>query len=1387
MKTKMFRIGKSTLAVVLTFMMLVSMLTVGMLTTSAATVDDSSVGASNYYLWYNTASTSENPVNFKQSAKMVSDGNNGYYSDITIPATGGNYWFLVNESSTTATDKMWSNNPNVTSNYSKVSACGSQEWGGYRICRVSVTQANTTIRITMDSSKNIIISEAGSPTPTSSFNLVGNFFDDWVTSTPFVSNKVVLNLPANSTYEFKLYGNSDSKWYGNSGTMTKDNCTNWNFSSSEGASCKITTDKAGDYTFTLVNNTPCISVTYPSEPGPTPSANYYIGGRLQQNWSTSSKTQQFTKVSDHTYKFETNTSVAELSKVWQDSGYTADQYFFIHTGSGIESNTWFSGNGGNGNAFHQNTESNKLTLTKSSDGDTSTDKLIKFADTTDTSSPVTIWLDDTDSNSPKLWYSTGSEPTGYKITDKSKNGKVNVPSTANAGDEVTLTYTPNTGYEFASVSVVGADQTAIEVVDNKFTMPEQDVTVTATFNFNKQKFIENTDALWIDVAPDNASPATLIKWNNYIGTSHSSRTSYYFYVPSSVDMSDVKVYNGFGSVVNLNGVSISANNVNTDTLVLSNGGEYALSGATTEVLKVKQGSTDAMYLYTTSKGKDYPLPTQTDSSLTSKDKVKADGGECITDVNGSLTSTAISSVKGRGNSSWEASYKIFGKYAFNIKLDKATSLLGMTKSKSWCLLANNADEANMRNALAYSLATEVGLPDAPEYRFVDIYDNGEYMGSYIVTEKVDVGSKDKLVNKKSIEELNNDAGIVFNEEASGKKTGNTYKGCSYSYTEVLEGDPNAVDISKGTYLLEFEIGERYHDEQSYFTTPTGQHVTLKSPEFATQREMQFIIDKYLEMENAVFASSNASLESISPYMDLDSFAKMYLIQELSANLDAASTSYYLTYTVSTGKFVASPIWDYDWAFGQYTNSSKKDVNGNILQTDNPEGWVAKNKAMDDSTDSSKGYSIQSKLANNTNFQTVIKKVWNGTGSDGFYEIAKTYCGTQGTRGGNIGDWYNAINASMSMNETRWCFIADNPIKSWGSKDTGANFAETTMYLNNFVYNRLNWLNTKISAWNDYHQFETPVIKAYEADGKTELQGPVTAGDSFVIDTTTDETYVTYNLYREGELVESNTSGKFTITTTTADEGTTKKYTVKTVYGTDTSSPSDELSVEITAQEGEHTVKVMFKSANATVYIPSVSLDGGEAVQMTKTSDSYIGTNQTGSLKFYWYSADVKLNSENKHTLTFTTKGTMMRASISGNFEGNTYKFAVDNLMSGTQVDNLTSLDEYIQNYHLSATHMTSAVYEKGTFGYTWVNGEEVEFATIIDGPDSASVGKKASSSVGAGSSSANFTIDSATKVQTIAAEIGSASVLQTQILDVNLDGATDIRDATIIQRALAFS
>lgn len=100
---------------------------------------------------------------------------------------------------------------------------------------------------------------------------VSGDFNNFDLTHPFTNNQVAITLAAKTTYQFKIQhqvGNTYT-WFGNSGTMTSTNCTDWNFGSlgQDDTNAKITTTIAGAYLFTMSvnpNGTPKLTVTYPT-------------------------------------------------------------------------------------------------------------------------------------------------------------------------------------------------------------------------------------------------------------------------------------------------------------------------------------------------------------------------------------------------------------------------------------------------------------------------------------------------------------------------------------------------------------------------------------------------------------------------------------------------------------------------------------------------------------------------------------------------------------------------------------------------------------------------------------------------------------------------------------------------------------------------------------------------------------------------------------------------------------------------------------------------------------------------------------------------------------------------------------------------------------------
>lgn len=180
-------------------------------------------------------------------------------------------------------------------------------------------------------------------------------------------------------------------------------------------SLTVTPTVAGTYKYTVTVSADSYSPVTSIEASftVTDSVKYYIGGRFKgESWNPNRTDMQFVKVDGESnlYKYETNMTVSQLSQNVDN----AKQYFFIHTGNGNEK-VYYASSDRLGHTFHKNSINNQLTLkyypTKADDEK----NYIKFDDVADSSSNVVLYLDTSDKDNLKLYYSADIEPD-YRIT-----------------------------------------------------------------------------------------------------------------------------------------------------------------------------------------------------------------------------------------------------------------------------------------------------------------------------------------------------------------------------------------------------------------------------------------------------------------------------------------------------------------------------------------------------------------------------------------------------------------------------------------------------------------------------------------------------------------------------------------------------------------------------------------------------------------------------------------------------------------------------------------------------------------------------------------------------------------------------------------------------------
>ena len=291
-----------------------------------------------------------------------------------------------------------------------------------------------------------------------------------------------------------------------------------------------------------------------------------------------------------------------------------------------------------------------------------------------------------------------------------------------------------------------------------------------------------------------------------------------------------------------------------------------------------------------------------------------------------LTDGTASEIKSRGNATWT-----YLKKAYQIKLDAKTDLFGMGKAKTWILLANYTDQSMLHNALGFTLGDALELDYNIDYRFVNLYVDGEYRGMYMLCEKVQIGDNRVEIAdlEKETEKANPDVeldSLDIRLVTSGALIENSILS-SYTYCVGAE----SPDDITGGYLVELDF--RGDQEPCHFITENGLIYTVKSPEYVSLEEMEYIAGLFADMEEAIYSETGFNRKGIhyTEYIDMESFASVYVVQELMKNWDAYLGSMFFYKDADEGGETADifmgPLWDldntlgninYNYEFGQDT-------------------------------------------------------------------------------------------------------------------------------------------------------------------------------------------------------------------------------------------------------------------------------------------------------------------------------------------------------------------------------------------------------------------------------------------------------------------------------------
>lgn len=231
-------------------------------------------------------------------------------------------------------------------------------------------------------------------------------------------------------------------------------------------------------------------------------------------------------------------------------------------------------------------------------------------------------------------------------------------------------------------------------------------------------------------------------------------------------------------------------------------------------------------------------------------------------------------IKARGNYTRLA----YAKKPFKLKLGKKQSLLGMSKSKHYAILAHADDGYGyLRNFTGFNLGRRIGLPWTPWQQPVEVVINGDYRGLYFLTESIRI--EEDRVN-------------------------------------ITELDDNVAEpeLISGGYIVELDNYDEENQIRMEEKTCAGLpatdvlRITWDTPEEYSDLQKRFVKDQFTAMNNAVGTADRN--DDLWKYMDMDDAVRYYIVEELISHTEAYHGSTYLFRDRGEGqKWHFSPLWD----------------------------------------------------------------------------------------------------------------------------------------------------------------------------------------------------------------------------------------------------------------------------------------------------------------------------------------------------------------------------------------------------------------------------------------------------------------------------------------------
>jgi CotH kinase protein len=361
-------------------------------------------------------------------------------------------------------------------------------------------------------------------------------------------------------------------------------------------------------------------------------------------------------------------------------------------------------------------------------------------------------------------------------------------------------------------------------------------------------------------------------------------------------------------------------------------------------------------------------------------------------------------------------------YSFELRnadgTDNPQPILGMPKEADWSLIQPLNDKSLMRDMMAYRLAGQI-MPWAPRLRYVEVLLNGEYMGVYMLTERI----------KRDKDRVN------IHKMTSADTAGVAVTG---GYMLAFDKIPGAPGGGFG--------GDWVSPYPPYEGAWQSSAIQVKYPKPEDiQPQQRAYIENYINaFEDALYAwtPNQPGPASYHDWIDTDSWVDYLLVNEISKNIDAYRLSawFYKDRDSLNHRLRQGPVWDYNISFGigDYCGGSTwtgwaKDFN----QVCPDDLWVI--------------HFWWEKLCRDHDFQVRIRERWKNLRNSIWVNDSLTQKITQTA---------TLLQEAQKRNFTRWPVLGQYV---WPNAFFGPTYAAEVDYLKNWLLQRVAWMDENIDA------------------------------------------------------------------------------------------------------------------------------------------------------------------------------------------------------------------------------------------------------------------------------------------------------------------------------------